>query len=131
MEAQSRTLEAEGRAALDGHPLNPGRAGHLPREVRDALVADYALHSVRGVACTGLYTVPRCSVRERAAHTTVPTLLVTGERERGFAEARAFAEATIPGLQIESLDAGHAVNAEAADEFNHAVTKFILANIPA
>ncbi len=131
MEAQTRRLEREGRGALDGHPLHPGRGGRLPPEARDALVADYALHSVGGIAKTGLYTVPQSSVRERAREIEVPTLLVTGERERGFAEARRYAEATIPGIKTVALDAGHAVNLEAAAEFNHAVIDFIKSYVPA
>jgi pimeloyl-ACP methyl ester carboxylesterase len=131
MQAQSRRLESDGRAALDGHPLNPGHGGRLPETAKAALVADYSMHDVRGVAYTGLYTVPQSSVRERAADIAVPTLLVVGQRERGFAEARAYAERTIPGIEVTALDAGHAVNAEAADEFNRAVTDFILAHIAA
>ena len=131
MEAQSRRLESEGRAALDGHPLHPGRGGRLPVEAREALVADYALHSVGGIAKTGLYTVPQSSVRERARHIGVPTLLVAGEREKGFAEARRFAEENIPGITSVALDAGHAVNLEAAAEFNRSVTDFIKSHVPA
>jgi pimeloyl-ACP methyl ester carboxylesterase len=125
MEAQSRRLERDGREALDGHPLNPARGGRLPAEARDALVADYALHTVRGIANTGLYTVPQSSVREQAADISVPTLLTAGRHEKGFAEAHAYAEQTIPGIEVVDLDAGHAVNVEAADEFNRAVTSFI------
>jgi pimeloyl-ACP methyl ester carboxylesterase len=63
-------------------------------------------------------------VRNRARAISVPTLLVAGERETGFAEARTFAERTIPRIKVVRLDAGHAVNVEAADEFNEAVTAF-------
>ena len=125
MEAQSRRLESEGRAALDGHPLHPGRGRRLPQDAREALVSDYALHSVDGIAKTGLYTVPQSSVRERAGGIAVPTLLVAGEHERGFAEARRYAEETIPGIKTVALDSGHAVNLEAPAKFNDAVTGFI------
>ena len=125
MEAQSRRLESNGRKALDDHPLNPARGGRLPAKAREALVADFALHSVRGVANTGLYTVPQGSVRELAAKITVPTLLIVGERESSFAEASSYAEATIPNVEVVKLAAGHAVNIEAADEFNRAVIEFI------
>ncbi len=125
MEAQSRRLEAGGREALEQHPLNPGRGGRLPPEAREALVADYALHSIQGVANTGLYTVPQSSVRERAANISVPTLLITGDRETGFLGARRYAEQTIPGLEVVSINAGHAVNAEAAEEFDRAVIEFV------
>jgi 2-succinyl-6-hydroxy-2,4-cyclohexadiene-1-carboxylate synthase len=125
MEAQSRRLEGGGREALDGHPLNPARGGRLPAVAREALVADYALHSIRGVANTGLYTVPQSSIRDRSAEIRVPTLLVVGERETGFADARRYAENSIPELEVLALNAGHGVNAEAADAFNEAVVAFI------
>lgn len=124
MTAQARHLRQAGRKALDGHPLNPARGKRLPAAARAALAADYALHTPEGIAATGLYTVPDSSVRDRAAAITVPTLLVAGEREAGFAEARAFAERSIPGIRVVGLDAGHAVNLEAVGEFNEAVAAF-------
>lgn len=124
MTAQARHLRRVGRAALEGHPLNPARGKRLPRMAQAALMADYALHTPEGIAATGLYTVPESSVRERAGAISVPTLLVIGEREAGFAEARVFAERSIPGVKVIGLDAGHAVNLEAADAFNEALTRF-------
>jgi pimeloyl-ACP methyl ester carboxylesterase len=70
--------------------------------------------------------VPNSSVRRRARETLVPTLLVVGERESGFIEARTYAERTIPGLQVTALDAGHAVNLEAAGGFDQAVASFFM-----
>jgi pimeloyl-ACP methyl ester carboxylesterase len=124
MAMQARRLLEVGGAALENHPLNPARGKRLPRDARDALIADYQLHTPLGIANTGQYTVPDSSVRRRATETRVPTLLVVGERETGFAEARTYAERTIPGLHVTALDAGHAVNLEAADGFNEAVTRF-------
>ena len=124
MSAQARHLRQVGRAALDGHPLSPARGKRLPLVAQAALVTDYALHTPEGIAATGLYTVPDSSIRERASAISVPTLLVAGEREKGFDEARAYAERTIPGLAVVGLDAGHAVNIEAAEAFNEAATSF-------
>lgn len=124
MAAQARHLRHVGRAALVGHPLNPVRGKRLPTMAQAALVADYALHTPEGIAATGLYTVPDSSVRDRASAISVPTLLVTGKREKGFDEARAYAERTVPGIRVVGLDAGHAVNLEAAAEFNEAVGSF-------
>ena len=125
MEAQARRLEAEGQRALDQHPLNPGRSRRLPPDVRAALAADCALHTPRGVAYTGLYTVPDSPVRSRIGENGVPTLLVVGEREERFTAHRRFAERTMPRLEAVGLDAGHAVNLEASGEFNVAVTAFL------
>jgi 2-succinyl-6-hydroxy-2,4-cyclohexadiene-1-carboxylate synthase len=70
------------------------------------------------------YTVPSSSVRDRVAENTVPTLLVAGHRERAFAEPRAFAAENMPNLEVVDLDGGHAVNINAATEFNEAVCSF-------
>lgn len=125
VEAEARRLKSDGRKALEDHALNPARNRRLAPEVRDALLADYALHDPFGIAFTGLYTVPASPVRSMLHQNKVPTLLVVGERETRFREHRLFAEETMPGLEVTGLNAGHAVNLEAADEFNRAVTGFI------
>ena len=125
MEAQARSLEAQGRDALAQHPLNPARARRLPPAVKDALVADCNLHDVQGIAYTGLYTIPVSSVRERVGENDAPALLVVGEREERFAAHRRFAEENMPRLQVAGLDAGHAVNLEAVPEFNDALAAFL------
>jgi pimeloyl-ACP methyl ester carboxylesterase len=125
METTARALEADGRAALEAFPVHPRRAKRLPADVQSALVADAALADPRGIALSGLHTVPDSSVRERVRETRVPTLLVVGEREQRFADQRRYAEATIPKLEVVAADAGHAVNAEAWSEFNAAVTAFL------
>ena len=125
MEVQARRLEAEGRSLLDRHPLNPGRSRRLPAKARAALTTDYALHTSRGIAYTGLYTVPESSVRNRIKENSVPTLLVVGEREERFTPHCRFAERTMPRLEVMVLDAGHAVNLEAPAGFNTAVTTFL------
>jgi len=125
MEAQARRLEAEGRRLLAEHPLNPTRSRYLSPEVRAAFVADCALHTPRGIAYTGLYTIPDSSVRSSLGENTVPALLLVGEREERFAAHRRFAERTIPQLEVVELPAGHAVNLEAPAEFNAALTAFL------
>jgi len=124
MEAQARRLEAEERRFLDEHPLNPARSRRLPAEVRAAFRTDCSLHTPRGIAHTGLYTVPDSSVRGRIAENTVPTLLVVGEREERFTAHRRFAERMMPQLEVAALDAGHAVNLDDSSGFNSAVTMF-------
>jgi pimeloyl-ACP methyl ester carboxylesterase len=54
----------------------------------------------------------------------VPTLLIAGRREEGFAEAREFAERIIPGISVVDLDTGHAVNLEASEAFDEAAAAF-------
>jgi pimeloyl-ACP methyl ester carboxylesterase len=125
MEAQARRLRERGREALVEHPLNPARSRRVPAAIREALLADYALHDPLGIALTGLYTVPESRVRERVGKNRVPTLLVVGQREDGFTPHRRFAEEAMPNLEVVALDAGHAVNAEAAEGFNLAVVDFL------
>ena len=124
MEAQARRLEADGRQALEANPLNPSNSRRLATGVREALAADYALHDPTGVAYTGSHTVPNSSVRSRIAQNKVPALLVAGDREGRFGDQRSFAQETMPLLEVLRLDAGHAVNAERAEEFNSAVLAF-------
>jgi pimeloyl-ACP methyl ester carboxylesterase len=124
MDAQAQQLAAEGRAALEALPMHPSRSRHMPAQVQAALVADCALHDPHGIALTGLHTVPESPVRARVAHIRLPTLLVCGERETRFAPHRRFAEATMPALEVVGLDAGHAVNIDAAAAFNAAVLAF-------
>jgi len=125
MQLQARRLESEGRAWLEESPLNPARNRHLTPEVRDALIADYALHTPLGVAYTGLYTVPDSSVRGRIHENEVPALFMVGEREGRFREPARFAEKTMPHIRVLRLDAGHAVNLDAPSEFNAAMAKFV------
>lgn len=125
MRVSAARLQRDGRKAIDDHPLNPGRASRLPAAVRDALVEDTRLHDPRGIALTGLHTVPDSPVRDRVAANTVPSLLVVGEREERFRQYRAFAERHMPLLSVVGLDAGHAVNAEAALAFNREVRAFL------
>jgi pimeloyl-ACP methyl ester carboxylesterase len=62
--------------------------------------------------------------RDVAARLRVPTLIVNGRYEKSFQPDRAFALATIPGLEVVDLDAGHSVNIEAAAGFDAAVIDF-------
>jgi pimeloyl-ACP methyl ester carboxylesterase len=69
--------------------------------------------------------VPDSSVRTRIGENRVPSLLVVGEREKRFLAHRDYARSHMPQLRIESTDAGHAVNIEAAEPFNRTVVEFL------
>jgi pimeloyl-ACP methyl ester carboxylesterase len=129
MVAQADRLRADGRRAIAEHPLNPARSARLPEDVRAAFESDSLLHDPEGLAMTGLHTIPTSSVRPRVNELSVPTLLVAGERESRFAPHRRFAEAHMPMLEVVGLEGGHAVNIDAADEFNVAVTGFLRKHI--
>jgi pimeloyl-ACP methyl ester carboxylesterase len=121
--AMASRIEAGGREAIAAMPIHPSNAKRMPEEVKSALVADAELLSPHGVARSLVHT-STSSVRTRVSENRVPTLLVVGEREESFAEPTAYAEANMPCLEIVRLDAGHAVNIQAADEFNAAVSAF-------
>ena len=122
---QAGAIERGGRAVLEKVPLHPLRARRLPPAVKELLIADAALLDPRGVANTIRYTVPESSLRERVSENRVPTLLVCGERDSRFDAQRRFAERHLPHLEVVAVDAGHAVNIEAADAFDAAVTDFL------
>ncbi len=122
---QADAIERGGRAMLEKVPLHPLRARRLPPKVQEALVADAKLLDPRGVADTIRYTVPESTVRERVTENRVPTLLVCGERDSRFEAQRRFAERHLPHLEVVAVDAGHAVNIEAADAFDAAVIDFL------
>lgn len=105
-------------------PIHPVHAKRLPEEVHRALLDDAELLRPEGVARAMLHTVPTSSVRATVGRNTVPTLRVAGGKEREFEEPRVFAEEHMPDLDIVVLEAGHAVNIQAADGFNSAVTNF-------
>lgn len=124
VEAQAARLRAEGRAAIDDHPLHPLRHKRLPADLRAAFEADAALLDPVGVANTGLYTVPPSSSRARIHENRVPSLLMFGKRETRFAPHARFAGENMPSLTVVRLDGGHAVNIDDPDGFNAAAREF-------
>lgn len=125
MQLQARRLEAEGLRALDDNPIHPRRSRRIPPEAREQLLADCQRHDPRGLALTGLHTVPFSSVRDRIQKNRVPSLLVVGENDARFGEQHRFAEAHMPHLEVVTTPAGHAVNLQAAEAFNAAATAFL------
>jgi pimeloyl-ACP methyl ester carboxylesterase len=122
--ADADRLESGGIDAVVGHRLNPARARRIVAPVREALAADEALLDVAGVAGTLRHTVPAASVRERATANRVPTLLVHGVREEGFADAAAHA-GTLPHVEVAAVDVGHSPMAEAPEVFDAVVVRFL------
>ena len=124
MERFAEQVAREGAAAIERLPVHPRHSQRLPREIRDSLVAEAALHSPEGVVRTGLYTVTESSVRDRIGEIRTPTLLVRGTRERGFEAHARFAHQHLPDLEVAEFDAGHAVNIEASADFDRVVLEF-------
>jgi len=123
--ALAEAIVAGGREAIERMPIHPLRATRIPEAAHRAILADAALLDPAGVAMAFRHTVAESSVRGRVAENRVPTLLVCGEREKRFLPERDFAAETMPRLEIVGIPAaGHAVNLEAAAEFDAAVTAF-------
>jgi pimeloyl-ACP methyl ester carboxylesterase len=125
--AEARRIEAAGREALAAHPINPARVTRIVPGVREALAADVPLLDPRGIAMTIRHTVPTSSVRDRIRLNRAPCLLIAGEREASFAEARDYARTAMPKLRVETVYAGHSPNAEAPDVYNALVVDFLRA----
>ena len=125
MQKWAEAIEAEGYAAIERFPIHPAFGKRLPDEIRRALVRDGELCNPRGIALGGLHTVPTSPVRDRIGGNRVPSLLVVGRMEKRFQAHREYAERAMPALEVVELDAGHAVNLEAADRFNEEATRFL------
>ena len=124
-------IERGGPAAIAAMPNHPRRARRLPDDVKAALVSDAERLDPVGIAHALRHTMPTSSVRRRFADISVPTMLVCGTRERAFLPARHFAASVLADLRIVDLDAGHAVNVQAAREFDAAVCSFFAAAVRA
>jgi pimeloyl-ACP methyl ester carboxylesterase len=120
------SVDLEAWEALDARtlPFHPCHARRFPANLKaqmeaaaDAVEA-FALWQAATTTARDLYC------RDVAAQLRVPTLLVNGRYEKSFQPDRAFALATIPGLEVVDLDAGHSVNIEAPAGFDTAVIDF-------
>ena len=128
--AMLQRLRAGDRAVLERIPVHPRHARSLPEPYYTALADDARLLDPRGVALGFEHTVPDASSRSRLASNRVPTLLTIGTRERRFAALAEHAAGAMPRLTTVRLDAGHAVNIEAAAGWNAALRDFC-AGLPA
>ncbi len=126
LEVLKKQLARDGQRFMDNFPLHPSRSKRLPDGIKKAMVRDAALATVAGFGNTMLYTVPQCSLRSRLGDTQVPTLMIVGRYDKRFAPLRDIAARMIPNLEIRDLEGGHAVNIDAADDFNSAVRDFVL-----
>lgn len=119
------SLEAVRAMDLRKLPIHPAHARRFPDDLRArmALAADRV--DREALFRTITHTTRSTCCRDVVAKLAVPTLLVNGTRERAFQPHRDFAAATIPGLRIVDLDAGHAVNVEAPARFEAAVIEFV------
>jgi pimeloyl-ACP methyl ester carboxylesterase len=116
--------------ALDSRrlPFHPCHAKRFPADLKARM--ETAADAVPGYALwqATSTTAGELSCRKIAADITAPTLLVNGRFEKIFQPDRDFAAATIPGIEIVDLDAGHSVNIEAQNAFDDALIQFARKN---
>lgn len=123
--ARAQQIIDGGINAVMQHPLNPGRARAFSPAQREQFRAEMSRSTAAGIARTMLYTSPYTTMRHRLPQNPVPTLLVSGDRERAFDPAREWVEAHAANFRIERVSATHAVNISAADEFNRRALRFL------
>ena len=122
-------IEREGLDAVRRLRVHPMNARRLPSAVQAELVADADLIDPSAIVESYRYLSPKSSVRDDLPRLIVPTMLACGRFEKRFNPLRNYACEAIPDLLVADLDAGHAVNIEAADKFNESVTAFFAGHI--
>ena len=127
-EMQAKTIEAEGLSAIEKFKFHPRYAKRFPSEIKQAMLADAARLSPKGVANAIRYTRPELSVLAQFERTLVPTLIVNGLRERGFQPLLERVRPLLPSLKVVNLDGGHSINIESASGFNEAAKQFLTTN---
>ena len=124
-EASAARILAEGSKAIERIPVHPRFAKRIDPASRALVLADAARLKPRGVANAIRYTTPTASVRAELGVNQRPALLLNGARERRFQTHRHYIAQNMRHARIVDLDAGHAVNLEAAAAFNRALAEFV------
>ena len=118
-------VKRDGAAALERVAVHPKKARRIAPRFKEALCTDAKLHDPLGAAYTARYTSLADPIEAALMETNrVPTLLLCGTQEERFKPLRRVAERILPNLEVVEAEAGHAVNLEAPDAFNHAAVIF-------
>ena len=125
--ARAELLERGGIRAIEDLPYHPRFASRFAPAVKQEMLDDAARVSPLGIANRVRATLPRLSIIDRFAGTTVPTLLIHGVWEKRFKPLAAAGLMALPTMKVVELEGGHSINIEAADAFNAAVHEFIAA----
>lgn len=105
-------------------PIHPIHAKRLPEGIKTRLVEMADNISSEAIDRGGLIA-RKLNVMDIIDNVTVPMMLTNGIYEKSFQPAAAKIKEEFPAIRVADLLAGHAVNIEAADEFNKAVLDFI------
>ena len=104
-------------------PIHPVYARRLPGAIKQELVDAADNMSALAIERGGRLGLPLHSL-EILDDVPVPVLLTNGVFEKSFQGDADNIRQNHPGIRIVDLDGGHAVNIEAADQFNQAVLDF-------
>lgn len=125
MIALAKLLDEKGREIIDTFPLHPSKNKRLDPQIKSALIQDINRIDVNGFSNTCLYTIVGSSVRHLISKNKVPTLLIAGKYDKEFMPLLDLAKADFPHLECLVMEGGHAVNLDAAEEFNKALIEFM------
>jgi 2-succinyl-6-hydroxy-2,4-cyclohexadiene-1-carboxylate synthase len=124
-EERARSIEAGGKAALEGLRIHPRHAKRFPEHIKAEMVADADMIAPEGILRSIALTSPDLSIAHRLREIAVPTLLVNGLWEKRFQPMRERVAAEVPGVVIADCPGGHSINIEAAGEFERSVRDLV------
>ncbi|MFC1862598.1 alpha/beta fold hydrolase [Thermodesulfobacteriota bacterium] len=121
----SNRIKKVGRKVIEDFPYHPARNRRLPVHIKHAILEDINLMTIQGFRNTMVYTAQNIRVHKVLSETSVPTLMIAGRFEKLFTPFIKVAEECIPNLEVLLVDGGHAVNIDAAAQFNQAIRALI------
>lgn len=120
-------VRSEGTDFLRQTRLYPARSRRLPDAAREALTADFDRLTSAGVAGTALGLTAKVNAFERLGELSVPVLIVAGDRDLDFVHGAPRLVAAIRRAPVQMATipgAGHNVQLEEPDAFNHELVAF-------
>ncbi len=105
-------------------PVHPVHAKRLPPDLKEKLVEAADGVSAQALERSGLLA-PDLNSMSILDQVPVPMLLANGVYEKSFQAAVAMIREQFPRIEVVDMPGGHAVNIDAAEAFDAAVTSFI------
>ena len=117
-----------GRPAIEAMPIHPKNSSRLDRDMKEGLCNPQSpgqAASADPMHAAQPSPAQAPPLTKRMLDNKVPTLLTCGHLEKRFQDRRDWAEKHVPNLSVVDLNAAHAVNVEAAEEWNTVVVDFL------
>ncbi len=127
MREMATRVRAEGTDFMHSTRLYPGNSKRLPPEARRLLTESFEQLSPAGIAGTAEGLTVDVNSFERLGDLRTPTLVVIGDRDRGFVQNAPRFVVRMPRELVETFTiegAGHAANLEEPELFNEALFAF-------